>query len=175
MSLKTTAIHEAGHAVAYRRLHADAQAVGAVSVVADEESLGHAIGPGERSIWNAEYAEAVVMSLCSGYAAVLVAGYAEEEAVLGCGSDFERAGDLIAEWGLGGDLEAWKFKAAELMRRPENVAGVALVAEHLLRHQRLEADFVDVLLEYADGDCSPEDFAQYLAIRKLLARDVEGG
>jgi hypothetical protein len=105
------------------------------------------------------------LSLCSGYAAVLAAGHPENEALRGTSVDFEEAQELIGFWGLAGDLDKWKTDAVELMRRPENAAAVALVADHLLRCSHLDGDLIDVLLDLADGHMSQEEFEQFLQFR----------
>jgi len=73
------------------------------------------------------------------------------------------------------DLEAWLAQAVELMRRPENVAAVALLAEHLLRHKTLDGDYLGVLVELADGNCTEAEFARHLQLREGTRRSACAG
>lgn len=43
----------------------------------------------------------------AGHAALVAAGYSDEEARAGAGDDFEHASHLIEHWGLVGTLEDW--------------------------------------------------------------------
>jgi hypothetical protein len=163
-----TSIHEAGHAVADRRLISDPQLWGPASVVAIGTQLGRAQGAGRSHCWDGADAAAVITSLCSGYAALVAAGRCDEVAAIGCDQDFAEASGLSQEWGLGGDLDRWKRKAVDLMRRPENVEAVRLVADWLSRRQELDSDLIDLLIEIADGDAAEADLTDFLTFRGLL-------
>lgn len=159
-----TAIHEAGHAVAYIRLNLDH---GGAEIVPKEEAgtLGSAAGEGLEHVWDKEQAGPAVLALCAGYAALAAAGHGDDVARGGTDSDFESAEHLIDFWALSGTLEDWMARAVVLMSSPENVAAVAKVAEHLLEHKRLDGDYIAVLVELADGDCTEQEFKQYLQNR----------
>ena len=155
---RATAIHEAGHVVAHIRLNIE---YGHVTIAPKGDTLGAATAAGQEHVWKKEDAGPMVIAFCAGYAAMIAAGYSEEDARRGCDDDFEQAAELLDYWGLPDGLEAWQPRAVELMRSPENVSAVALFAEHLLRHERLEADYLDVLIELADGAITEADFAHY--------------
>ena len=159
--LHHTAIHEAGHAVAHVRLglgHDGAH------IIPNEEdgTLGGALGEGAKQVWDKDGAEPVVLSFLAGYAALVAAGVSVSVARRGADQDFEEAEEVISFWGLHGDIEVWLARSVELMRRPENLAAVALVAEHLLQRRRLPFDYVGVLVDMADGNVTEADFARFL-------------
>lgn len=158
-----TAIHEAGHAVAHVRLSLSHD--GAHIIPNRDGLLGAAAGEGPEHIDDSHTAESVVIACCAGYAALVAAGHADEAARSGADDDFEQACQVIESWSLPGGIRAWQDRAVALMREPENVAAVALVAEHLMQHERLDGDYVDVLVEMADGAISEGEFAQYLQLR----------
>jgi hypothetical protein len=158
-----TAVHEAGHVVAAARLdipHDDA------TVVADESSAGSVTVPGVRDAWTAEQAQAMALVYCAGNAASIAAGYDEATASLGCGSDFENAELLVEQWNLAGGIEERKAAAVRLMSTPENVRAVQVVADHLLAHRTLDWDYLQRVLELADGECTDEEFRQYRQFRE---------
>jgi ATP-dependent Zn protease len=85
-----TAIHEAGHAVAFSRLF-PARNLGNVSIIPDHDE-GFAGACSSEGLWGDEDEEHLAdhdTYVCAGYAAVLTAGYSEEEAAAGCENDFE--------------------------------------------------------------------------------------
>ena len=171
-----TAIHEAGHAVAHVRLGLDHEGA---HIVADGNGLlGAATGEGQAHVWNTAGAERVVLAFCAGYAALVASGGDHGQAVDGTGDDFEQAQELIDFWGLAGDLAVWQRRAVELMRKPENLAAVALVARHLQERKRLDGELVDVLVSVADGETTEEEFETYLAYRggpdEIVNRTTEG-
>lgn len=159
---RQTAVHEAGHAVAMIRLQLD---TAMTSVVPDEErqSLGHVLGAGPDNVWTAEEAPAHVLACLAGYGALVAAGYPEEMACNGADDDFEQARELIEFWRLDGDLDAWREKASSMMREPQNVAAVALVAEYLQRHRRLSIEHLDILVELADGRITEQEWQRFLS------------
>lgn len=163
MSLETTAIHEAGHAVAHRRLGIDQ---GGLSVEPDREAqtLGRSFSAGAGHCWNVAEAGDMALAYCAGYGAVRAAGYTEAEAKHGCADDFSQAKELVRFWGLE-SLVKIKAKAVELMRQPANVNAVKRVADELVARRTIDADLLAVLFDVADGDCSAEEFERYLLIR----------
>jgi hypothetical protein len=157
-----TALHEAGHAVAHARL--GIQQLQA-TIVAQAWRAGAVTAEGLQHVWNAEQAGPMVEAYCAGYAALIAAGHDEAVAASGCEDDFESAERLIQDWGLAGTLDIWKARAVALMSQPDNKRAAALVAEHLLAHKRLDSDYLNVLVEMADGECTEAEFQQYLALR----------
>ena len=79
MATTTTAIHEAGHAVAHIRLGIE---YGHAHIVPDGKGLlGAACGAGVQNVWNKGEAENMVLAFCAGYAALVAAGYPGDEAI----------------------------------------------------------------------------------------------
>lgn len=163
-----TAIHEAGHTVAHIRLGMEHDGADIIRV---DGRLGAAKGEGKKHVWDENGAESVVLACCAGYAAMIAAGHTEDEALSGVYKDFEEAGEVITAWALPGSIEDWQARAVDLMRRPENVAAVALIAEHLLQRKCLDGDYCDVLVELADGETNEAEFARYLAFRERAEQD----
>ncbi len=154
----STAIHEAGNAVAFVRLFPDL-VCDSVSIEPEEDTLGRHFGeemslpfdsPDERA---ESYFNNVAVHCCAGYAATLVAGYSEAQAIKGCENDFEEAGHR---------LEAGKREAVKLMQCPENRLAVERVVEELLRRRRLDGDHIEVLIDVADGKTTEEEYQQFL-------------
>jgi len=165
---KETAIHEAGHAVAFYRLFGDAARYGHTLTIEPHEDLlgSHRAeelvfhGIGELTAEQRLAFENEAIYSCASYAALLAAGYSDEAALAGCGSDFdnaERACDV--------PLDVSKEKAVELMALPENTAAVARVAGELLKQRTLEADEVVILIAIADGEATEQDYQQYQALK----------
>ena len=165
---KETAIHEAGHAVAFYRLFGDAARYGHTLTIEPHEDLlgSHRAeelvfhGVGELTAEQRLAFENEAIYSCAGYAAVLAAGYSDEAALAGCGSDFdkaERACDI--------PLNVSKEKAVELMTLPENTAAVARVAGELLSQSTLESDEVEILIAVADGKATEQDYQRYQALK----------
>jgi hypothetical protein len=159
--LQLAAIHEAGHAVAHVRLEIDQLSV---SIVPMEDSVGRCRS--ECEPLSREAAEKQVLSFFAGFAAVRAAGHTVQDSEQGCDGDFDAAKRLIADWQLPGDIAAWKESALALFSTMENRRAAALVAEHLLKRQTVDADYVAVLVELSDGDCTDEDFQRYLVMRQ---------
>lgn len=162
--LRSTAIHEAGHVVAAMRLGIEQREV---TILQDEWSAGAATGEGLTHVWSREQAESMAQMYCAGYAALVVAGYDEARATLGCGSDFEQVELLKSEWNLAAGIEEWKTAAVALMGKAENKRAVQVVADHLIAHKTLDADYLFVVLQLADGEYTELEFRQYLQLRKL--------
>jgi hypothetical protein len=157
--LELTALHEAGHVVAHARLGILQDTA---TIVASDGRAGASVAEGAGHVWSKEQAGPMVLAYCAGYAALIAAGHPEEVAARGCDDDFEEAAELIGFWCLGDGLDEWKARAAALMGAPENVRAVRLVAEHLMERGTLDADYLGVLVELADGECTQEEFKQWL-------------
>ena len=162
-----TAIHEAGHAVAFYRLFGDAARYGHTLTIEPHEDLlgSHRAeelvfhGVGELTAEQRLTFENEAIYSCAGYAAVLAAGYSDEAALAGCGSDFDKA-----ERACDVPLDISKEKAVELMTLPENTAAVARVAAELLSQSTLEWDEVAILIEVADGTATEQDYQRCRAL-----------
>ena len=154
---RNTAIHEAGHVVALIRFDLGC---GYASIMPIDETAGfvtiHLHAENKRE------AEARAVSCCAGYAARIVAGDTEELAAFGCDNDFDSANKLIEDWGLD-NLVTFKVKAVDMLRLPENVKAVDLIALHLLKRGRLDSEYMQVLVEVVDGESTEADFLGYLA------------
>jgi len=165
MNPRKTAIHEAGHAVALRRLWPGGRYAGELSIVSDgvlagfhqQEELMIPVADNSPEADEALHNEAIVC--CAGYAACIAHGYSEDEAAAGCDSDFEKVDTK--------QLDAMKREAVELMRKPENLQAVERVADELLKRERIDGQTVDVLLEVAFGESSEADYRQYLQMTRL--------
>jgi hypothetical protein len=167
MTERLTALHEAGHAVAYVRLFPgnynfsitvapNLEQGSAGSHHAEAVEFEWTDDPDAHAKQNDDFRKKAVQC-CAGYAAVRVAGYSEAEAVAGCRSVFEQA-----EWC---GLEETKQRALELMSRPENVAAVKRIAEELLRRKTLTGDEYDILIDVADGVTTEADYQQFLLMK----------
>jgi hypothetical protein len=55
-----------------------------------------------------------------------------------------------------------KVRAVDFMRAPENIKAVRAVADVLLRLRHVDEDHASVLVELADGECTQEEYEQYL-------------
>lgn len=141
--LRLTAIHEAGHAVAFVRLRSDLPWAypDFVTIEPGEDYLGRYV---EASLGSEvrETGLADAIAVCAGYAATVAAGYSEDEATRGCGSDFK----YVNEW-TGVPLPVAMEGAVEFMRRPENVAAVARLAELLLARGTVDGAEVERVVD----------------------------
>lgn len=75
------------------------------------------------------------------------------------------------------DVRKWDFERAghrkeracqlalELLGRDENVRAVTLIADKLIELATIDYDHIGVLMQLADGDCSEEEYHQYLEFR----------
>ena len=157
-----TAIHEAGHAVAHRRLFGDRDFSWGMALVPEQEQEEQGMDG-----WNMldrlgndddqSTADSDVVR-CAGYAAVVAAGFTEAEAAAGC---YER--DEYDFPQVHGDLETAKAKAIDLMREPENVKAVKRIADELLLRHRLHGDHVGLLLDLAYGEITEQEYLQLLS------------
>ncbi len=165
--MRTTAIHEAGHVIAFYRLFGDVRYGGRVTIKPTEDAAGshkaeylwfpadNEETPEERVAFDNEAVYA-----CAGYAAVLAAGYSEDEASSGCWSDFDDARKASRP------LTTIKQEAIALMSRPENVKAVGRIADELLVQKTLEPDVVDVLVDVADGKTTEEEYQRFLVLMR---------
>jgi hypothetical protein len=145
--LRHIAIHIAGLAVANVRLGLGTYEVrintrdGALGQTADKHLV----------VGDADRAATATIAFCSGYAALIAAGYRELAAVFVAWDNLDRARNVAEYWHIPGDIDDWKLRALELMQRPENVAAVALVARHLMERRQLDGDAVARLVERASA------------------------
>ena len=179
-----TAIHEAGHAVAHKRLHGGRFDLKETTIQRDEDSLGHCsyeeilqeLGMGETDEKGKYHFSHEVTKLLSGYAANVVAGVNPKRARRGCDSDFEKAEEIIAGWKLPPLPEQIKA-ALDLMARPENRRAVDLLASELLKNVTVPPSDVECLLEVADGKETLELYQHEKIIeqQRLADRGSGGG
>jgi hypothetical protein len=155
-------MHEIGHSVMASRHN---MAVAVVHIMSAEGNLGASVDETEyRS--SREAAECWVLTCLAGYAALAAAGLTEPEA--GCDDDFEKAQDALDLWEMGA-IEQWKSRAVEIMRQPENLRAVDLLAERLVRDRQMDGQLFAVLLSWADGEIDDEGLAQYEAMASAPA------
>lgn len=157
MSIKHTAIHEAGHGVAHFRLNIEQESLSIIP----NESAGTLGGcSADDSVHSIADAMNQVVACCSGYAAMIALGYSESEANEGCEDDFEKAEKIITAMRLD-DLSGWKEKARGLMSSKSNIMAIKLIADELLEHKRISSGYAEVLISIADGETSEFDFERY--------------
>ena len=161
---RQTAIHEAGHAVAHCRLDIQQAfiSIDPENIYDDEgnllgTTLGKAIAEGVEHVYDQVQAGDQTLAYYAGYAALLAAGYSEEDASRGADDDFALAGYLIDLWQIGEETE-WKHKAKILMLDDANIVAVARVAEELLLERRLVMGQIGALIEVADGDMPEQEY-----------------
>jgi hypothetical protein len=150
------ALHEAGHSVA--RVRVGRLLPGITSIVPTDDRLG--ISTGEEAWGSEEKARDQTLILCAGYAALVAAGYNNDKAEEGCGSDFSNAEEIIEGWALG-TLDKWKKKAVFFMSDPKNIQAVKVVAEKLIERSILDGDRLQVLIELADGDATEDEWLRF--------------
>ena len=156
----STAIHEAGHAVAHFRLNV---LQGMATIKPKGGNLGSVSAEGKDHVWDAEYARKQVLCYCAGYAALIAADYSDEDAKQGADNDFNIATKLLAWLPLPSTLEEWLSKSVTLMSSPENIRAVDFVAKALMEHETLNADYVDMSVEYVDGKFTEKEWLDYLS------------
>ncbi len=167
-----TAIHEAGHAVADLRFGMTTERA---TIVRTDEYLGRVYTHDDGRDLDEEGAAEFVMSYCAGYAALVAAGVAPDDAVRGADGDFEKASELIRKRGLPGDLESWKQRAVEMMSRPENRRAVEVFSRYLVEYRTLDYFVLDVLIELADGNISQAQFDHwYDQVYSRIVQNVSG-
>jgi hypothetical protein len=171
LSSRSTAIHEAGHAVACYRFW-PTRYVGDLTIVEDREN--NAAGSHEtlealefpwsddseeQARQDAEFEKGAIY-YCAGYAATIVAGIPEADAARGAWSDFERAEHCTRV-----PLATSKQRAVELMTRPENVAAVTRLADELIARGTIPSEEIDFLIDIADGNATEEDYKRFVLLR----------
>lgn len=159
--MKETAIHEAGHAVAHYRLQIDG---GEVSIIPKDGIIGRAFS--SDTIWDKSDAENQVLAFCSGYAALVAAGYSRI-AREGCNNDFEEATAIIEAWHLG-TLDEWLIKSVKFMCENKNIIAVEMLARDLLKLDHLDFDYCMCLIDFADGELTKPEWERYLEVRQQL-------
>jgi len=157
--LLLTAIHEAGHAVAHARLEV-LQAL--VTIKPHNGMLGRSLAEGKDHVSNAEDARVQVLCYCAGYAALIAAGYSDKSARLGADDDFENAAELVSKWPSIGKLDEAESQAVIFMSTQENIRAVDFVAKALLEHETLDFDYLEMLIELADGNISEAEWQRFL-------------
>ena len=174
--LRETAIHESGHAVAHSRLGIYQICISLKSVdIYDEQGnlaaiqFGSSMADGVELVCDAEKARDQVLAFYAGYAALVAAGYSEEESARGADNDFAEAQYLLDLWQLGTASE-WKEKSLVWMREERNVAAVLRVADELIMERQLVMDQINALIEVADGEL-PE--AEYQRCKRAFWRRSE--
>ncbi len=166
----TTAIHEAGHAVAHYRLDIE-QSMLTIEPNPEKGTAGSSSAEGPQHVWSREDAEPMVLAFYAGYGALLAAGYPHEVAEDGAWSDFEQAEQLIEFWGLDGTPDEWRAKSAELMAQPENVAAVRRLADQLLQDRTIDGQLLPIYIEVADGEATEQELERAIALSQgTLAR-----
>lgn len=157
---QTTALHEAGHALVFVRLFPEQHGF-EVTIRPDIEarSQGHCstldvstvsiatpVNEAERAF--RDYA----IFCCAGYAALIAQGYGQQDAELGCESDFEEAGRY---------LDHGKREAVKLLSQPENIEAAKLLAQELLENEMLRWDEVEVIVSVADGETTQAEYEEF--------------
>lgn len=118
--LHLTAIHEVGSYMAATRLGMPATGP---SIIPNpgKGTMGHFAT--EEQGGSQDAAADKIMVLCSGFAAVISAGFNKEYAEQACWDDFDKASELISDWNLG-SLDEHKREAVTLMSTPETVVAL---------------------------------------------------
>lgn len=160
---RLTAIHEAGHAVANNR---NGFTSSIVTIVPGEGYNGRQTRE-DGDVYDHEDASKDCIAFAAGYAALAVSGVPKDEAVKGCGSDFDHIEEHVSFWFPDSTLEQWKQKAVELLDTPENRRAIEMVAGELLRWETLYGDHADVVVEWADGEITEADYQRYLTINPM--------
>ena len=157
-----TALHESGHALAHIRLGIQQDCM---TIVPIDNQYGSVSSEGIEHVENAESAHNMVQAYCAGYASLIAHGYSNERALVGCDDDFEKAFELIEFWDLKLNLERYKALTVELMSQPMNLAAVKLLADYVLKKERVAGDVIEVLVELSDGDCTKAEFDRFMDMR----------
>ena len=151
---RSTAIHEAGHAIMMLRL--DIPFSGVISIEPGEGYAGitttDEIGCGTE-----EGARDAVLVYVASYAACAAAQIQETEASYK--SDFDEAQRLIDEWKLDG-LDIWKKRAVDIMSTPENKRAVCRLAKEILTDTTVLGELAAMVVRHSDGTATATDLAQ---------------
>jgi hypothetical protein len=173
---KQTAYHEAGHAVAHIRLDIYQEKA---TIKRNPGILDSVEAEGKNHVWKDENAkkwalcycagiedaEKRAICYCAGYAAFIVLGYSDEDAILDADDDMENAYELIQFWLLPGALDEWKQKSIALLSSPENIRAVEAIAKALLKYETLEWEYMEQLIELTDGNITEVEWFQFLSFR----------
>ena len=173
---KHNAYHEAGHAVAHIRLDiyqkkATIKLNPCISDSTEAEGTNYVQNNEDANYWalcycaGMEEAEKRVICYCAGYAALIVLGYSDEDAMLGTDDDMENASKLIQFWTLPGALDEWKQRSIELLSSPENILAVEAIGKALLRYETVEWEYMEQLIELTDGHITEAEWHQFLSFR----------
>lgn len=167
--LRKTALHEAGHCVAFIRLFPNRYGV-SVTIVPNEgldllglflaESVDFPIGDSEPEM-TAFHAELELQALCccAGYAAMIAAGFSQQEAEEGCEIDFYNAKKFSRR------PETSKKNAVDLMRQEKNIRAVGRIADELLIRKTIDYDVTEVLVDLIDGETTEEEYRLFVKFR----------
>ena len=159
-----TALHESGHAVAHIRLGIQQDDM---TIIPDGIRSGAVSSEGIDHVGDIKGAHNMVQAYCAGYASLIAHGYSNERALVGCDDDFEKAFELIEFWDLKLNLERYKALTVELMSQPMNLAAVQLLADYVLKKERVAGDVIEVLEELSDGDCTKAEFDRFMDMRTV--------
>ena len=102
---------------------------------------------------------------CAGCASLMALGYNAEVARSGADDDLENAFNLLEMWDLPGTLDEWLLRSAETMSEPENVRAVEFVANALMEYKTLDGDYVEMLVEWADGNMTDDEWHQFVSFQ----------
>ena len=149
---KFIAIHEAGHAVASKRF---GMSIAKTSIVPNHEEGSEGNCDGEGFSEDEDSIKETVKVHLAGYAALVVAGYSEEESCWGAGDDFGKAIYEI-RFISGGDLNYWKRQTVSFMSEPANARAVMALAEVLIDNLTLDGDEVSIVIDAADQGDNPK-------------------
>ena len=166
--LRRKATCKAGHAVAQVRLGLEHRRVSLLRRAIG--SRGTEGDVGSKPVSDATRASLTALVHCAGYAALIATGSSVDDALRSASEDLREANDLIERWHLRGDLAAWMTEALDLIRRPENVAAVKLVAQQLLERRMVDSDWVGCALALSDGDMTETQFQEYVRFRESLGQ-----
>lgn len=159
-----TALHESGHAVAHIRLGIQQDDM---TIIPNGIAYGAVSSEGVNYVIDAKDAHNIVQAYCAGYASLVAHGYSNERALEGCDDDFDKAFELIESWGLKLNLEQYKALTVELMSQPINLAAVKLLADYVLKKERVAGDVIEVLVELSDGNCTKAEFDRFMDMRTV--------
>ena len=164
--LHHTAIHEAGHAVAFLLLFPNCYG-DQVTIVPDNNGNLGLFSAEDVSVVEIDTPEEEAIDMfqrhaaycCAGYAALIVRGKPEDIAVLGCEIDFEQAGTYLDEG---------KARAIELLSSPVNIKAVEHIANELLRVKTLGWEHIQMHYSLAIGEMTEAEFDQWVQLTRAF-------
>ena len=142
-----TAYHEAGHVVAAFRFGHQHEVVS----IEPNPARGTA---GHSCCEDSDVPEEMVIKLLAGYAAEVEAGGNEADTRASAWSDFEEAQRWLPE---GAELPL--EEARQFVR--ENWKAIERFKDELLKHNTLDGQVTDVLMDVCNGDTTEEEYASY--------------